>query len=142
MGIFFEHFTKFKGRALHLAGESYGVSALFAVHLKQMVADGSHYQGRYIPVFASAIYDKNTELVEAGLTPINLTSIMLGRAIRYELVPCLHERLTMPPPREWMYGFQHDVSVLLRRPVRGPDFPRHSGHIVSLSMSRLPLILV
>ena len=25
MSIFFEHFTKFKGRALHLAGESYGV---------------------------------------------------------------------------------------------------------------------
>ncbi|OJT03161.1 Carboxypeptidase Y -like protein [Trametes pubescens] len=58
MGIFFEHFTKFKGRALHLAGESYG--------------------GRYIPVFASAIYDKNAELVQAGLTPVNLTSIMLG----------------------------------------------------------------
>lgn len=26
MVIFFEHFTKFKGRPLHLAGESYGVS--------------------------------------------------------------------------------------------------------------------
>lgn len=26
MAIFFEHFTKFKGRPLHLAGESYGVS--------------------------------------------------------------------------------------------------------------------
>ncbi|OSC96476.1 serine carboxypeptidase [Trametes coccinea BRFM310] len=58
IGIFFEHFTKFKGRALHLAGESYG--------------------GRYIPVFASTIYDKNVELAEAGVTPINLTSIMLG----------------------------------------------------------------
>ncbi|KAI0644056.1 serine carboxypeptidase [Trametes meyenii] len=58
IAIFFEHFTKFKGRALHLAGESYG--------------------GRYIPVFASAIYDKNTELIQAGVTPINLTSIMLG----------------------------------------------------------------
>ncbi|KAI0666416.1 serine carboxypeptidase [Trametes maxima] len=58
MAIFFEHFTKFKGRALHLAGESYG--------------------GRYIPVFASRIYDKNSELIEAGITPINLTSIMIG----------------------------------------------------------------
>ena len=28
MSIFFEHFTKFKGRALHLAGESYGVRTL------------------------------------------------------------------------------------------------------------------
>ncbi|KAM5543857.1 hypothetical protein V8D89_002474 [Ganoderma adspersum] len=58
MSIFFEHFTKFKGRALHLAGESYG--------------------GRYIPVFASAIYDNNPRLIEAGLTPINLSSIMIG----------------------------------------------------------------
>ncbi|KAJ3001129.1 hypothetical protein NUW54_g6626 [Trametes sanguinea] len=58
MAIFFEHFTKFKGRALHLAGESYG--------------------GRYIPVFASTIYDKNAQLAEAGVTPINLTSIMIG----------------------------------------------------------------
>ncbi|KAH9855497.1 serine carboxypeptidase [Lenzites betulinus] len=58
MAIFFEHFTKFKGRALHLAGESYG--------------------GRYIPAFAAAIYDKNVELVQAGVTPINLTSVMIG----------------------------------------------------------------
>ena len=29
MAIFFEHFTKFKGRALHLAGESYGVRVGF-----------------------------------------------------------------------------------------------------------------
>ncbi|KAI0777168.1 serine carboxypeptidase [Trametes elegans] len=58
MAIFFEHFTKFKGRALHLAGESYG--------------------GRYIPVFAARIHDKNAQLVESGVTPINLTSIMIG----------------------------------------------------------------
>ncbi|TBU28169.1 serine carboxypeptidase [Dichomitus squalens] len=58
VAIFFEHFTKFKGRALHLAGESYG--------------------GRYLPVFASAIYDQNAKLVEAGLTPVNLTSLMIG----------------------------------------------------------------
>ena len=25
VAIFFEHFTKFKGRAFHMAGESYGV---------------------------------------------------------------------------------------------------------------------
>ncbi|OJT10990.1 Carboxypeptidase Y -like protein [Trametes pubescens] len=58
MVIFFEHFTKFRGRPLHLAGESYG--------------------GRYIPVFASAIYDKNAELTAAGVAPINLTSVMIG----------------------------------------------------------------
>ena len=27
VAIFFEHFSKFKGRAFHMAGESYGVSA-------------------------------------------------------------------------------------------------------------------
>ncbi len=35
-------------------------------------------QGRYIPVFASAIYDNNPRVIEAGLTPINLSSIMIG----------------------------------------------------------------
>ncbi|OCH92466.1 serine carboxypeptidase [Obba rivulosa] len=56
--IFFEHFTKFKGRGYHLAGESYA--------------------GRYLPVFATEILKLNPWLLEAGLTPINLESIMIG----------------------------------------------------------------
>ncbi|OCH92452.1 serine carboxypeptidase [Obba rivulosa] len=56
--IFFEHFTKFKGRAFHLAGESYG--------------------GRYLPVFATEVYELNAKLLEAGLTPVNLSSVMIG----------------------------------------------------------------
>ncbi|KAJ2911929.1 hypothetical protein MD484_g8484, partial [Candolleomyces efflorescens] len=59
--IFFEHFTKFKGRPFHMAGESYG--------------------GRYLPVFAAYVYDQNEELEEAGLTPINLTSVMIGNGL-------------------------------------------------------------
>ncbi|EIN13363.1 serine carboxypeptidase, partial [Punctularia strigosozonata HHB-11173 SS5] len=59
--IFFENFSKFQGRAFHLAGESYA--------------------GRMMPVFGSVIYDMNSKLVEAGLTPINLTSIMLGNGL-------------------------------------------------------------
>ncbi|KAJ7496982.1 Alpha/Beta hydrolase protein [Mycena latifolia] len=59
--IFFEHFSKFKGRSFHMAGESYG--------------------GRYIPVFAAEVYDQNTRLFAAGFTPINLTSIMIGNGI-------------------------------------------------------------
>lgn len=39
-------------------------------------------QGRYIPLFASAVYDQNEELVKAGLTPINLDSIMIGSSFR------------------------------------------------------------
>ncbi|KAH9934973.1 serine carboxypeptidase [Fomitopsis serialis] len=58
VAIFFEHFSQFKGRAFHMAGESYG--------------------GRYIPVFAAEVYDQNTKLVEAGLTPVNLSSVMIG----------------------------------------------------------------
>ncbi|TFY57968.1 hypothetical protein EVJ58_g6707 [Rhodofomes roseus] len=58
VAIFFEHFHKFKGRSFHMAGESYG--------------------GRYIPVFASEVYDQNVKLEAVGMTPINLTSVMIG----------------------------------------------------------------
>ncbi|KAK2459316.1 hypothetical protein APHAL10511_008671 [Amanita phalloides] len=61
VGIFFEHFNQFKGRGFHMAGESYG--------------------GRYVPLFASAVYDQNARLVQAGLTPINLTSVMIGNGM-------------------------------------------------------------
>ncbi|KAF8972465.1 serine carboxypeptidase [Flammula alnicola] len=61
VSIFFENFSKFKGRAFHMAGESYG--------------------GRYIPVFAAEVYDQNAKLEAAGLTPINLKSIMIGNGI-------------------------------------------------------------
>lgn len=59
VAIFFENFAKFKGRPFHMAGESYG--------------------GRYIPVFASEVYEQNSKMLEAGLTPINLKSIIIGK---------------------------------------------------------------
>ncbi|KAF8234840.1 alpha/beta-hydrolase [Tricholoma matsutake] len=61
VSIFFENFSKFKGRAFHMAGESYG--------------------GRYLPLFASAVYDQNAKLVEQGLTPINLKSALIGNGM-------------------------------------------------------------
>ncbi|KAG7446141.1 serine carboxypeptidase [Guyanagaster necrorhizus] len=61
VAIFFEHFTKFKGRGFHMSGESYG--------------------GRYLPLFASAVYDQNAYLIDAGLTPVNLSSIMIGNGL-------------------------------------------------------------
>ncbi|KAA1475365.1 alpha/beta-hydrolase [Dentipellis sp. KUC8613] len=61
VALFFENFPSFKGRAFHMAGESYG--------------------GRYVPLFASAVYDQNAALVAAGLTPINLTSAMIGNGL-------------------------------------------------------------
>ncbi|KAF9049221.1 serine carboxypeptidase [Hymenopellis radicata] len=61
VAIFFEHFTKFKGRAFHLAGESYG--------------------GRFLPVYASVIYDQNTFLVKQDMTPVNLSSVLIGNGM-------------------------------------------------------------
>ncbi|GAW07315.1 serine carboxypeptidase [Lentinula edodes] len=61
VAIFFENFSRFKGRGFHMAGESYG--------------------GRYLPLFASAVYDQNSALIEAGITPINLTSVMIGNGM-------------------------------------------------------------
>ncbi|KAE9394303.1 serine carboxypeptidase [Gymnopus androsaceus JB14] len=61
VAIFFEHFTKFKDRGFHMAGESYA--------------------GRYLPLFASAVYDQNRALVDAGMTPIKLTSVMIGNGL-------------------------------------------------------------
>ncbi|KAJ7288118.1 Alpha/Beta hydrolase protein [Mycena rebaudengoi] len=61
VAIFFAHFSKFQGRGFHMAGESYG--------------------GRYIPLFAAAVYDQNPRLIEAGLPPINLTSIIIANGM-------------------------------------------------------------
>ncbi|THU80420.1 serine carboxypeptidase [Dendrothele bispora CBS 962.96] len=73
VAIFFENFSQFKGRAFHMAGESYG--------------------GRYVPLFASAVYDQNTELIQNGLTPINLTSVMIGNGLtdRYTMFTAYYE---------------------------------------------------
>ncbi|KZO98288.1 serine carboxypeptidase [Calocera viscosa TUFC12733] len=59
--IFTEAFPQFKGRPFHLAGSSYG--------------------GRYVPVFASEIYDMNKGAEAKGFTPINLKSIIIGDGI-------------------------------------------------------------
>jgi len=58
MRIFFDTFSEFKGRRLHLTGESYG--------------------GIYLPMFGAAIYDDNNRAVAAKLEPINLVSLMIG----------------------------------------------------------------
>ncbi|KIP08636.1 hypothetical protein PHLGIDRAFT_126931 [Phlebiopsis gigantea 11061_1 CR5-6] len=58
VAIFFEHFSDFKGRPFHMAGESAG--------------------GRFIPVFASTVYEQNAKLIAAGATPVNLDSAMIG----------------------------------------------------------------
>ncbi|KAH6905879.1 alpha/beta-hydrolase [Coprinopsis sp. MPI-PUGE-AT-0042] len=70
--VFFEHFTEFKGRKFHLAGESYG--------------------GRYLPLFASYIYDQNAKLKDSGVTPINLASVMIGNDVSFtDVVDSLYD---------------------------------------------------
>ncbi|KAI0048898.1 serine carboxypeptidase [Auriscalpium vulgare] len=78
VAIFFEHFASFKGRPFHMAGESYG--------------------GRYIPLFASEIYDQNALLVANGLTPINLTSAMIGNGLTdwYSMLLSYYDVLCSP----------------------------------------------
>ncbi|KAF8583990.1 peptidase S10 serine carboxypeptidase [Ramaria rubella] len=58
VSIFFDTFTQFQGRRLHLAGESYG--------------------GKYLPVFASRIYQEDQKT--SGV-PINLSSVIIGNGI-------------------------------------------------------------
>lgn len=38
-------------------------------------------QGRYLPVFASEVYDQNKMLEKEGKTPINLQSLMIGNGV-------------------------------------------------------------
>ncbi|KAJ8495999.1 hypothetical protein ONZ45_g12632 [Pleurotus djamor] len=73
VAIFFENFTKFKGRGFHFSGESYA--------------------GRYLPLFAAAVYDKNPKLIELGMTPINLSSVMIGNGMTdfYSMIPAYAE---------------------------------------------------
>ncbi|KAG8775314.1 hypothetical protein FRC12_001556 [Ceratobasidium sp. 428] len=59
--IFFETFSKFRGREFHMSGESYG--------------------GRYLPVFASEIMDQNKRAEVGGFVPINLKSVLIGNGM-------------------------------------------------------------
>ena len=62
-----------------MAGESYGVEIVCRPLLNDVLI--VVWQGRYVPMYAAAVFDRNAELVEAGIAPINLTSIMLGTSV-------------------------------------------------------------
>jgi hypothetical protein len=66
-------------------------------------------QGRYIPLFASAVYDQNTVLVKKGLTPINLTSVIIGMYSE----ECTVGLPTPALPRQRNYGPLHDDRLTL-----------------------------
>ncbi|OCH95860.1 peptidase S10, serine carboxypeptidase [Obba rivulosa] len=87
ISIFFETFSQFAGRPLHLSGESYG--------------------GRYLPAFASYIVDQNRISIAQGREPLNLQSVLIGNGItdistlypgRYE-IECGTAALEVPMQR-------------------------------------------
>jgi len=53
-------------------------------------------QGRYLPVFASAVYDSKALAIAQGHTPVNLKSVMIGNGatsfFAYAFLPLLHPR--------------------------------------------------
>lgn len=76
---FFETFKEYQGREFHMAGESYGVSSGDFDIGKESSTDIR--QGRYLPLFASAVVDGNKDLVALKKQPINLQSVMIGNGI-------------------------------------------------------------
>ncbi|KAJ7479723.1 Alpha/Beta hydrolase protein [Mycena latifolia] len=98
VAIFFAHFDKFQGRGFHLAGESYA--------------------GRYLPVFAAAIYDQNPGLVEAGLPPINLTSVIIGNGMTDipTLLPSWYQMQCSPASLAPVQDTQTCVQIKARLP--------------------------
>lgn len=81
------------------------------MHNTPLYADSSSpAQGRYIPAFASYVYDANARLIEAGATPINLDSIMIGES-RLFTGSCSNIDVEN---RKWLLSGLDYASILLR----------------------------
>lgn len=66
-----------------MAGESFAVRTSVTETrwaLARSLTLSVSIQGRYPPLYASAIVNLNTRLVEGGYTVINLASIMIGKS--------------------------------------------------------------
>ena len=84
----------------------------------------SGLQGRYIPLFASAVYDQNAMLVKEGLTPINLTSAIIGM----DSEACTDGLLTPALLRQRNYGPLHDDRRVLLYDVYPFFCASRAGH--------------
>lgn len=88
---FFETFTEFRGRPLHLTGESYAVNScvfIQAWYSKHILTSYEFKQGRYLPIFASKIYDQNDMLKKKGIVPVNLKSLAIGKPCHETFSSC------------------------------------------------------
>jgi hypothetical protein len=63
-----------------------------------------------VPVFAAEVYDQNARLIDAGLTPINLQSVMIGT-----IVYVLHRLLVIDSIL--FQGTEKLISRLTRYPI-------------------------
>ena len=89
---------------------------------------GESYGGRYIPVFAAAVYDQNRLLVKNGLRPINLKSIRIGTL---RSMPARELELgyqLRPPRRQPLDRLLHYVSIVLRHCVYACFSHTDPGH--------------
>ncbi|KAJ7113152.1 serine carboxypeptidase [Mycena epipterygia] len=116
VAIFFAHFTKFQGRGFHMAGESYGVRSQASLNLRL-------FQGRYLPVFAAAVYDQNPRLVKAGNgmtdVPTLIPSWYEMQCSRASLPPvqdiktCVQMKARLPRCTKWVKESCQDVFDLI-----------------------------
>lgn len=86
VSLWFETFSEYKGRPFHMTGESYGVSPLLRwapPSSSSRCCRPSYFadlfsQGRYLPIFASAVADSNRFAAARNVTPVNLQSVAIG----------------------------------------------------------------
>ena len=109
------------------------------------------WKGRYIPVYASEILEQNLKLLDDGLTPINLKSIMIGRfdhLYYFELSNHVTDfGLTLL--REWCHGFPSVRSihcifnfVLIAYFIDPPSVPSSYYDILCTNVAAKPLLPV
>jgi cathepsin A (carboxypeptidase C) len=118
---FFEAFKEFEGREFHMAGESYGVSRVESCLSLALGCAGfvtpsilmHTCQGRYLPLFASAVVDGNKALIKEKKTPINLQSVLIGNGITdfCGSGPC---RALSPSMTNHLRSLDHGVLLPLR----------------------------
>ncbi|KAF8148174.1 serine carboxypeptidase [Mycena galopus ATCC 62051] len=114
VAIFFSHFTKFQGRGFHMAGESYGTIST---------------------LLRSCRVRPKSILVETGMPPINLSSVMIGNGMTdvptmmqdwYEMqctpasIPpvqdiqtCVQMKIRLPRCIKWLQESCQDVFDLI-----------------------------
>lgn len=67
------------------------------------------FQGRYVPLFAAAVYDQNERLKSIGMQSLNLKSIMIGMYYSRGYSPILIHILLGNGLSEWKQSVQEEL---------------------------------